>query len=119
MNKQELIEILSDNTKNDWLFNKADKVRRANVGDEIHLRALIEFSNICKRQCQYCGLRSPNKEVERYRLSKAEILSSVQSAVNLGYKTIVLQSGEDDNYYSDKMCDIIKEIKKYVPDCQC
>ena len=113
MNKQELIEILSDNTKNDWLFNEADKVRRANVGDEIHLRALIEFSNICKRQCQYCGLRSPNKEVERYRLSKAEILSSVQSAVNLGYKTIVLQSGEDDNYYSDKMCDIIKEIKKY------
>lgn len=113
MNKQEIIEILSDNTKNDWLFNKADKVRRANVGDEIHLRALIEFSNICKRQCQYCGLRSPNKEVERYRLSKAEILSSVQSAVNLGYKTIVLQSGEDDNYYSDKMCDIIKEIKNY------
>lgn len=113
MNKQELIEILSDNTKNDWLFKEADRVRRANVGDEIHLRALIEFSNICKRQCQYCGLRSPNKEVERYRLSKEEILSSVQSAVNLGYKTIVLQSGEDDNYYSDKMCDIIKEIKKY------
>ena len=113
MNKQEIIEILSDNTKNDWLFKEADKVRHANVGDEIHLRALIEFSNICKRQCQYCGLRSPNKEVERYRLSKEEILSSVQSAVNLGYKTIVLQSGEDDNYYSDKMCDIIKEIKKY------
>ena len=74
MNKQEIIDILSDNSKNDWLFKEADRIRRENVGDEIHLRALIEFSNICKRQCLYCGRRSPNKEVERYRLSKEEIL---------------------------------------------
>ena len=67
MNKQEIIDILSDDSKNDWLFNEADKIRRENVGNEIHLRALIEFSNICKRQCLYCGLRSPNKEVERYK----------------------------------------------------
>ena len=112
MNKQEIIDILQDNTKNDWLFKEADKIRRENVGDEIHLRALIEFSNICKRQCLYCGLRSPNKEVERYRLSKEEILFSAKKAVDLGYKTIVLQSGEDDNYYSDKMCDIIRSIKE-------
>ena len=75
MNKQEIIDILSDDSKNDWLFNKADRIRRENVGDEIHLRALIEFSNICKRQCFYCGLRSHNKEVERYRLSKEEIFA--------------------------------------------
>ena len=112
MNKQEIIDILQDNTKNDWLFKEADRVRHENVGDEIHLRALIEFSNICKRQCLYCGLRSPNKDVERYRLSKEEILFSAKKAVDLDYKTIVLQSGEDDNYYSDKMCDIIQEIKK-------
>ena len=111
MNKQEIIDILSDNSKNDWLFKEADKVRRENVGDEIHLRALIEFSNICKRQCFYCGLRSLNKEVERYRLSKEEILHSAKKAVGLGYRTIVLQSGEDDNYYSDKLCDIIRSIK--------
>ena len=98
MNKQEIIDILSDNSKNDWLFNEADKIRHENVGDEIHLRALIEFSNICKRQCLYCGLRSPNKEIERYRLSKNEILFSAKKAVDLGYRTIVLQSGEDDNY---------------------
>ena len=79
MNKQEIIDILSDNTKNDWLFKEADRIRRENVGDEIHLRALIEFSNICKRQCLYCGLRSPNKEVERYRLSKDEILFSAKN----------------------------------------
>ena len=112
MNKQENIDILSDETKNDWLFSEADKVRRENVGDEIHLRALIEFSNICKRQCFYCGLRSPNKEVERYRLTKEEILLSAKKAVNLGYRTIVLQSGEDDSYYSDKFCDIIRSIKE-------
>lgn len=112
MNKQEIIDILQDETKNDWLFKEADKIRHENVGDEIHLRALIEFSNICKRQCKYCGLRSPNKEVERYRLSKEEILLSAKKAVDLGYRTIVLQSGEDDNYYSDKMCDIIQSIKE-------
>ena len=112
MNKQEIIDILYDDSKSDWLFKEADRIRRENVGDEIHLRALIEFSNICKRQCLYCGLRSPNKEVERYRLSKDEILASAKKAVDLGYRTIVLQSGEDDNYYSDKMCDIIRSIKE-------
>ena len=113
MNKQEIIDILSDNSKNDWLFKEADRIRRENVGDEIHLRALIEFSNICKRQCLYCGLRSPNKEVERYRLSKDEILLSAKKAVDLGYRTVVLQCGEDDNYYSDKLCDIIRSIKEF------
>lgn len=112
MNKQELIEILSDETKNDWLFKEADKIRHENVGDEVHLRGLIEFSNICKCQCKYCGLRSPNKEVERYRILKDDIVSLAQNAVNLGYRTIVLQSGEDDYYDVDKMCEIIREIKK-------
>ena len=83
MNKQEIIDILSDNSKNNWLFKEADRVRHENVGDEIHLRALIEFSNICKRQCKYCGLRSANKEVERYRLSKDKILISAKKAVDL------------------------------------
>lgn len=112
LKKQEIIDILSDNFNNDWLFKEADRIRHENVGDEIHLRALIEFSNICKCQCLYCGLRSPNKEVERYRLSKDEILASAKKAADLGYRTIVLQSGEDDNYYSDKMCDIIRSIKE-------
>ena len=113
MNKQELIDILSDYTKNDWLFKEADKVRREHVGDEVHLRGLIEFSNICKRQCKYCGLRSPNKEIERYRILKDEILNIAKNAINLGYKTLVLQSGEDDYYDTDKMIEIICEIKKY------
>lgn len=113
MNRQEIIDILSDKTKNDWLFTAADRVRRENVGDEVHLRGLIEFSNICKRQCKYCGLQSQNKKIERYRILKDEILGLVQNAVNMGYKTIVLQSGEDDYYDADKMCEIIREIKKF------
>ncbi len=112
MNKAELVNILSDNTKNDWLFKEADRIRHENVGDEVHLRGLIEFSNICKCQCKYCGLRSLNKNVERYRLSAKEILLAANNAVELGYKTIVLQSGEDDYFDTDKMCEIIKDIKK-------
>lgn len=112
MNKDELIDILSDNSKNEWLFKEADRIRHENVGDEVHLRGLIEFSNICKRQCKYCGLRSANKEIERYRILKDEIISLSKNAVKLGYKTIVLQSGEDDYYDTDKMCEIIREIKK-------
>lgn len=113
MKKQEIIDILSDNSKNDWLFKEADQVRRENVGDEVHLRGLIEFSNICKRQCKYCGLRSSNKEIERYRMLKDEILLYAKKAVNMGYQTLVLQSGEDDYYDTDKMVEIIREIKKF------
>lgn len=113
MNKQEIVDILSDDLKNDWLFKEADKIRHENVGDKVHLRGLIEFSNICKRQCKYCGLRSPNKEAERYRLSKDKVILTAKNAVNLGYKTIVLQSGEDDYYNTDRMCEIVREIKKF------
>ena len=113
MERQEITDILSDNEQNDRLFKTADKIRHENVGDEIHLRGLIEFSNICKCQCKYCGLRSPNNNIERYRLSAEEILLTAQNAVRLGYRTIVLQSGEDDYYDTDKMCEIIKEIKKF------
>ena len=111
--KDEIIELLNEPSKNDWLFQTADKIRKENVGDEVHLRGLIEFSNICKCSCKYCGLRSQNKNLERYRILKDEIISSVKNAVNLGYKTIVLQSGEDNFYSFDKLCEIIKEIKKY------
>ncbi len=113
LSQQEIIDILSDNSKNEWLFKTADKIRHENVGDSVHLRGLIEFSNICKCHCKYCGLRCENKNIERYRILKDEILAYVQNAINLGYKTIVLQSGEDNFYDVDKMCEIISAIKKY------
>lgn len=110
--KNEIIEILNTNKKNDWLFNLADKIRREYVGNEVHLRGLIEFSNICKCNCKYCGLRSENKTIDRYRISEEEIIFYAKNAVKMGYKTVVLQSGEDKFFDTDKMCNIIKKIKE-------
>ena len=109
--KNEVIEILKDNSQNDWLFSLADKIRKENVGDEVHLRGLIEFSNICKRTCKYCGLRCENKEIDRYRIESDDIIFYAQKAVDMGYKTIVLQSGEDEYYSREILCKIIKGIK--------
>lgn len=110
--RNDIIEILKDDLNNDWLFSLADKTREEYVGDEVHLRGLIEFSNICKRQCKYCGLRCEDKIIDRYRISKENIISYAEHAVNMGYKTIVLQSGEDEYYNTDLMCEIIEGIKK-------
>ena len=110
--RNDIIEILKDDSNNDWLFSLADKTRKEYVGDEVHLRGLIEFSNICKRQCKYCGLRCEDKYIDRYRISKENIISYAEHAVNMGYKTIVLQSGEDEYYNTDLMCEIIAGIKK-------
>ena len=112
LDKEEIVSLLSLNDAS-LLFNVADEVRKKYVGDEVHLRALIEFSNICKCNCFYCGLRSENKNIERFRLSKNEILFSVKKAYELGYRTVVLQSGEDAYYNIDYLTEIVTEIKKY------
>ena len=108
--KDELVEILQSDGKK--LFEVANEVRRRKVGDEIYLRGLIEFSNICKNNCQYCGLQAVNRHVERYRLSEDEIIKFAKDGVNAGFKTIVLQSGEDSYFNTDRMCRIIEAIKK-------
>ena len=76
------------------LYRMADEVRREAVGDEVHLRGLIEISNCCSRQCGYCGLRAGNREVERYRMTEDEILESARQAAQYRYGTVVLQGGE-------------------------
>ncbi|MCE1247368.1 MAG: [FeFe] hydrogenase H-cluster radical SAM maturase HydE [Firmicutes bacterium] len=93
------------------LYKAADKVRDAHIGPGIHLRALIEFSNYCKKNCFYCGLRRDNKDVERYRMSPDEILDAVRDAYRLGYRTVVMQSGEDPWFTEDRLADIIRRIK--------
>lgn len=109
--KKEIIEILKDDSQNNWIFSLADKVRKENVGEEVHLRGLIEFSNICKRTCKYCGLRCANKELDRYRIEPDDIIFYAKKAVEMGYKTVVLQSGEDEYYSRDVLCKVIKGIK--------
>lgn len=112
LSKKEIVDILSYDAQNEEIFTLADKVRRENVGDEVHLRALIEFSNICKCTCKYCGLRVLNKNIERYRILPKDIILCAKAAVDAGYKTIVLQSGEDSYFSRDIMCNMISEIKK-------
>ena len=113
MNRQEIIELLKDETNQNALFARADEVRKQNVGDEVHLRALIEFSNICRNSCLYCGIRAPNNKVARYRMSEEEIINTAGYAAEIGFKTVVLQSGEDMWFNKERLCRIIREIKKF------
>ena len=112
LTRDELISLLQDNSHNQEIFAAADQIRREYVGDEIHLRALIEFSNICKNNCCYCGLRRDNKNIERYRIDGNTIFELAQyAACNMKLKTVVLQSGEDMFFDKEKMCEIISRIK--------
>jgi len=95
------------------LLAYADRIRQEQVGDEVHLRGIIEFSNYCSCHCLYCGLRTENRQISRYRLTNQEILQSVQTAVNYGIKTIVLQSGEDPFYRIEDIAQLIDTIKKH------
>ena len=112
LNKEELISILKDSSIDKILFEAANRVREKYMGDEVHLRGIIEFSNICKRDCLYCGLRKSNDNIKRYRLMPDEIIDLAKKAVGYGYKSIVLQSGEDSYYTVDMLKYIISSIKK-------
>lgn len=112
LNKEELVFLLRETQINDDLFVAADTVRKQFVGDAIYLRGLIEFSNICKNNCCYCGIRRDNKNVSRYRMEADDIVNLSAHAKELGFKTIVLQSGEDLYFDIQKMQDIISRIKK-------
>lgn len=113
LNKEDLIYLLSleDYDSLSKLYEKADRIRQKYVGDEVHLRGLIEFSNICRKNCNYCGIRRDNRKIKRYRMEIKEILQTVLDAAKRGYKTVVLQSGEDMYYTVDKLTELIKQIK--------
>ncbi len=102
---------LTETTKVEKLYHKAENVRTEYFGDEIHLRGIIEFSNYCRQDCTYCGLRNANDTVERFRMSKEEILVAAKFIADSDIKTIVLQSGEDPNFTKEDIAEIITEIK--------
>lgn len=112
LSKEELVALLSSNEYDKDILEAADRTRKKYVGDEVHLRGLIEFSNICKRNCLYCGLRYGNKNIKRYRLQPEEIIELARKGKEYGYRTVVLQAGEDEFYTVDKMKQIIKGIKE-------
>ena len=93
------------------LYREADRVRREWVGDQVHLRGLIEISNICSRQCGYCGLRAGNRELVRYRMSETEIVACARLAATLGYGTVVLQAGETESLSGAFIANIVRAIK--------
>ena len=99
------------------LFKAADEVRRKNYGEDVYIRGLIEFTNYCKNNCFYCGLRCGNKNAVRYRLTKEQILECCREGYNLGFRTFVLQGGEDPYFTDEKICDIISSIRKEFPEC--
>lgn len=120
LTRDEIVELLkypfktSDSSiVSEPLLAAANRVRKKYVGDEVHMRGLIEFSNYCKQNCLYCGFRRDNKKATRYRLTEEEIIKFAKDASELGYKTVVLQSGEDPYFTIDKMKRIISEIKKF------
>ncbi|HAU38649.1 MAG TPA: [FeFe] hydrogenase H-cluster radical SAM maturase HydE [Phycisphaerales bacterium] len=105
----------TDATRLEELWRRADDVRRRNVGDEVHLRGLIEISNHCVRSCGYCGLRASNRELERYRMTADEILQCVRQAVAFEYGTVVLQAGEDPGITREGVSELVRRIKAETP----
>lgn len=101
----------------DELIAAADEVRRENYGDAVYVRGLIEFTNCCGNDCYYCGIRRSNHKVDRYRLDQETILSCCREGYGLGYRTFVLQGGEDPYYTDEVLCSIISAIHEEFPDC--
>ncbi|MBN1918408.1 MAG: [FeFe] hydrogenase H-cluster radical SAM maturase HydE [Verrucomicrobia bacterium] len=101
----------TDGARLDELWQRADAVRREHVGDAVHLRGLIEISNVCGRACAYCGIRSGNRQLERYRLTTRELLECMRRALALGYGTLVLQGGEDPALDPEWLASIIRRVK--------
>ena len=110
-----LLENLNDDSKK-YLIEKSNLTRMKVYGDKVYLRGLIEFTNYCVRNCMYCGIRASNKNAERYRLTIDEILECAELGDRLGYKTYVLQGGEDPYFTDDIMVEIISKIKRRFPE---
>ena len=114
MNRDEIIRLLGTTDADEVraLFQAADEERRRSVGDDVHFRGIIEFSNYCERNCLYCGLRRGNKAIARYRIPDDEILELAGSVRDLGIGTVVLQAGEDPTHSTGYICRLISRIKK-------
>ncbi len=134
MNNVELIQKLErlgglSHSEYMWLlssFSKADMeyarcrsthIAKQYFNNKIYIRGLIEFTNVCKNDCLYCGLRCSNCNIDRYRLTKEDILKCTDIGYQSGFRTFVLQGGEDTYFNDDKICDIVKSIKSQYPDC--
>ena len=99
------------------LYAAARKVREQFYGKDVYLRGLIEFTNYCRNDCRYCGIRRSNGKAERYRLSDEQILRCCEQGYALGFRTFVLQGGEDMYYTDERICGIVRSIRERYPSC--
>lgn len=112
-----LLEASGDPEVRSRLSREAVRLRKLYYGDKVFTRGLIEFTNYCKNNCYYCGIRCQNPHAKRYRLSREEILDCCENGYELGFRTFVLQGGEDPFFTDERMTEIIREIKTRYPDC--
>lgn len=117
LSKYEWITLIENIDDTEYLFSKAREIRHKVYGKDVYIRGLIEISNYCKNDCYYCGIRRSNKKADRYRLTKEQILECCETGYDLGFRTFVMQGGEDPYYTDEIMCDIIRSIKSKYPDC--
>ncbi len=119
LTREEWITLIENRTSEtaDYLFAQACKVSKQSYGTDIYIRGLIEFTNYCKNDCYYCGIRKSNGKANRYRLTKEEILKCCEQGYELGFRTFVLQGGEDGFFTDEKMVDLITAVKNRYPDC--
>ena len=119
LNREEWIQLIEGRTPKlaQYIFEKARKIRQAYYGTDVYIRGLIEFTNYCKNDCYYCGIRRSNSRAHRYRLSEEQILRCCHQGYTLGFRTFVLQGGEDGDFTDERMVSLVKEIRKNYPDC--
>ena len=119
LEKEEWRALLADRFALDRqaLYDRAAAERRRWYGDQIYVRALIECSNICKNDCLYCGIRRSNRHAARYRLDRSTILACCEKGYGWGFRTFVLQGGEDPGLTPDWVAETVRAIKSRFPDC--
>ncbi len=115
MTRSQIIEYLRDPRSEKGLWKRADETRGKYCGNTVHLRGLIEFSNVCSRNCLYCGLRRDNRKIKRYRMDRRQILRFAGEIAAAGIPTVILQSGDDPSYRTGTLCGIISAIKRAYP----
>lgn len=119
LTREEWIALIENRTPElaEYLFTQAREVREEQYGKYVYIRGLIEFTNYCRNDCYYCGIRKSNPNASRYRLIKEDILECCQHGYELGFRTFVLQGGEDGHFNDDRMVEIVSAIKEQHPDC--
>lgn len=119
LEKEEFLYLLNNRNSqiDEYLFKIARQIREKIYGKKVFIRGLIEFTNFCKNDCYYCGIRKSNLNAQRYRLNKEDILNCCEAGYTLGFRTFVLQGGEDEYFTDDILTDIISTVKNRFPDC--